>query len=535
MTLLASGCDGVIGDPGASPGVSPPDRPNPDIDGDGIPDPAFHFDMIDEASSTGIRMMTTDELVRAVIDSTGITPDVSSFPAPLTVFNLSNDATRSTVRDVLHMRELFGVAHDVALRTDIDATLPCAADPCADADLRVFLEIAFAANPSADDMTTYRTIYAEASADKGHEFGRRAVVQAALLSPSFLYRTETGSGGTTLTAPELARKLSFFLWGAPPDDELRAAALDGSLMDDAVYQAHADRLIADPRTNAQVTHVVFEWLGMDHLDLTPKAVYDELPPGITSDMIHEIELMVEDVMERDAPLRELFDRETTYVNQNLAEHYGIEGVTGNEFQPVDLAGTERRGILTTAALLAAHGKEDGRSPMQRGHFLVNDLMCHGFPSDAGIAVMELPAAGDDASFRDRFEPLSSTSPCSNCHRTLNAGFALDIFDTVGRRWPLDEVPSSDASGFFDLPPYDRLEFVTTGEATMGLARHPAVSRCFVVQTYRYAQGRLPGSQDRETLEGLVESFEAGGQSISSLLRDIVTTERFRTVLQGGAR
>jgi hypothetical protein len=183
--------------------------------------------------------------------------------------------------------------------------------------------------------------------------------------------------------------------------------------------------------------------------------------------------------------------------------------------------------LTTALVLAAHAKEDGRSPMQRGRFLVDDVMCHSFPPEAGVAAMELPD-GDYASFRERFQPLEETQPCNNCHRVLNAGFAFDIFDDVGRRWPPDRVGSEEARGKFDLPPFEPLYFETTVEAVEGFADHPALAACFAVQTYRFAMGRVPGVEDAAAFEAVHAAFVEGRQDVIELLRQVALSDRFRT-------
>ncbi|MEM9194158.1 MAG: hypothetical protein AAGF12_33595, partial [Myxococcota bacterium] len=191
--LAVGGCDGVIDDAGAAPEPGPLE-PNPDPNGDGIPDPFFHFSMLEPATFPGVRMMTNPELSLAVLELTGETPDLSGFPEALSLFNLDNDAGRTTVRDARHMRGLFEVAHRVALDADLGQALPCAGDPCTDAEVSAFLSRAFVDDPG-EDLSTYRGIYSTAAQEKGHDFGRRALIQAALLSPRFLYRTEIGNGG----------------------------------------------------------------------------------------------------------------------------------------------------------------------------------------------------------------------------------------------------------------------------------------------------------------------------------------------------
>jgi hypothetical protein len=537
--LVALGCDGVIMDPGSSgggpggggPGAGPGGGGGPAGDPEALAEPRFHFAMTEASGFPAIRMMTHSELSRTVTDLTGVTPDLSSLPDQIRVMNLSNDARQVTIRDARHMRSMLELATAVASEADSAAVVGCAAS-CTRDEIGAFLERAFADHPSAAERDTYAGIHDGAAADKGDDFGRSALIQAVLISPRFLYRTEIGDVAGRLTATELARKLSYFLWGTRPDDALLAAALDGSLATDAVYREHVDRLLADPRTRTRFVELVFEWLGLDGFDLATKAHASELPDGIQADMEREVELLVLDVLfERAAPLSELFRSPTTFANERMAALYGLEGVTGSDFQEVSLEGTDRRGILTTALVLAAHGKEDGRSPMQRGKFLIDEVMCTGFPPEAGVAIMELPE-GDFETFRDRFTPLETTAPCSNCHRVLNAGFAFDVFDTVGRRWPLDEVGPEEARGHFDLPPYDVLRFDTTVEAVEGFADHPALEQCFVAQTYRFAMGRVPGVEDADAFRALLAAFREGDQNAVSLLRDIALSERFRTAVRG---
>jgi hypothetical protein len=536
LAIFPSGCEGLISNgPADEDGVvappPPAERPDPDVDGDGLPDPQYHFNLGATVSFPGIRMLTRTELARSIAAVTGVAIDTSELPEELVHYNLSNDAAHLTVRDVEHMRKLLRLATDVALAVDIDTVLPCGADPCTNEEIAATARRTFTASPSDEELAAYRMRYDEAHTEKGHDFARRSVLQVLLISPHFLYRTEIGDG-TQLTAVELARKLSYFLWGRPPDATLSEYALDGSLLEDATYAAEVDRLLASPNTQELVTTIILEWLGADRFDLQAKSAAADLPAGFEAAMREEAERMIADTLfVREGPLRNLFLREDTFVNGSLAAHYGLEGVSGAEFVPTSLDGTGRRGILTTALVLAAHSKEDGRSPMQRGRFLVEELMCHGFPPEAGAAVMELPEGREGQTFRDRFTPLETTAPCSYCHRTLNAGFAFDAYDAVGREFEAGQVLPEETQGFFNLPPYEIVEFTNTVEAVEGLANHPALPRCFVTQTYRFAQGRTPGAQDAATLEGLFTSFETNDQNVLALLRAVALSEPFRTVLR----
>lgn len=525
LLLPLVACKGAIWGPAGEPGegATGPGPGGGGPDGSGLTTPRFAFPLDEAAPETGLRMATNWELSQAITDFTGVAVDVSALPRELDVQNLDNDAARSTVRDVAHMQTLLEIATDVAVRVDVDALLPCAAEACSDDELRAFLAEAFVREVDDTMLAPYRDAFDDKLA-AGEEFARRTVVQQALISPYFLYRTELGAGGE-LRGRELAAKLSYFLWGTRPDAELLAAAEGGDLDAPAAYAAQVDRLLESPRARDRVTWLIHLWLGTDDFDHQVKSVAADLPEGLTELFYEEVRLLIEDVLFTEGgSLADLIRADYTFVNDTLAAHYGMEPVGTEEFVRVDLAGTDRRGILTTGLVLSAHSKENGRSPIQRGAFLLQEMMCHGFAPDAGIPAMDLPEAEPGATFRDRFAPLEVTAPCSNCHQTLNAGFAFEIFDEVGRPQPTDVVAPDEVRGFFDLPPYDRIEFATTPEAVAGFATHPAVQRCFVTQAYRYAQGRLPGSQDVAALEALESGFSG---DIVGLFREIALSGQFR--------
>jgi hypothetical protein len=155
-------------------------------------------------------------------------------------------------------------------------------------------------------------------------------------------------------------------------------------------------------------------------------------------------------------------------------------------------------------------------------------MCHTFAPEAGQPVMQLP---DDAgrTLREKFVPLETAGVCSYCHKVLNAGFAFDIFDNFGRRYPAQAVPDTETAASFDMPPYELLRFRNTLEAVDGFAAHPALTRCFVTQAYRFAQGRVPGRDDVTALATLEKSFSTDGQSVKRLLAGIARSPAFRSV------
>ncbi|MFT5354269.1 MAG: hypothetical protein ACI9KE_001474 [Polyangiales bacterium] len=520
---LVGACDGSIGNIAVDDPNEPSNPTDPNDPSGG--EPRFHFEPSGEDLRPGIRRLTIRQLVNTWESISGVRPDLSALPADVELLSIANDASRLTVRDAAYMQSLLHEATNNAAGADIGNIISCAG-ACTQAELRAFLERSFA-HPVGDvQLMRYVERYADASGRFDDEFGRRVVLQMALISPSVIYRTEIGDGGV-LTAHELAKKLSYFLTDAPPDDTLRAVADDGSLLDASVRSAQTERLLETSAVRTRVQDFFFDWLGLDHADLAARIGADELPEGTADAMEQEVRMLIDAVIfEGDGGVRDLLLSDTTFIDERLAQVYGMTAPAGGGFGEVSLDGTERLGLLTTGLVLMAHSKEGGRSPMQRGKFIVDELLCYGFPSDAGEAAMTLPADTEDLTFREKFGSLEVREDCAKCHRMINVGFAFDLFDNVGRRWETSFVGPEDAMGAFELRPFPVFAFGSTADAVRGIAAHEALGRCYSAQLYRFAQGSIPGRDDAEVLTSLEELFTESGGNVLQSLRLIANSDRF---------
>ena len=390
--LLLCSCQGVISGggssgsdagPGLGPGPLPANQPGDDVPAGREPrleDPRPWYDFEQERHSAGLRLLTPTELERAVADLTGIVPNVAELPAPLVARGLDNQTSELRVRDVLHMKHLLVLATDVASRAAIEQLIVCqnGAAGCTAGEIGVFISSAVSGTVSQATLDAHFTRYQQVRSAEGDELlARRAVLQALLFSPDFLYRSELGLGRSDgLLAPmELASKLSFFLWGTRPDAELRALGQSGALLDEANYAAQVERLAADARAEGQLYRMLAGWLGFETFNLALKADFPNLPVGLEQSMVQEVKLLVHDLFTATTPeqqsLRHLLGSTETWLNADLAGIYGLPAPSGTDFVKTSLTGAPgRRGILTTPLVLAAHAKELGRSPMQRGRFLV---------------------------------------------------------------------------------------------------------------------------------------------------------------------
>ena len=516
-----TGCDGLIEDASVERGLDDPEgQTDP-----GVPAPVFTLVPEGEALPLGYRGMNQPELGRAIRDVTGVEADLSGLYPDLETGYLRNHAARLTFLDGNEMRAMLEIASEVAAEADLAAVFPCAASACTSEEIRSYLERAFVERLDDDALAPYLDVVARAQA--ANVDVRRALIQVSLLSPRFLYRTELGEDGT-LTAIELAEKLAFFAWGRPPDAQLRELAFDGSLATPEVYEAEVARLLADNRARDRIVEFIFDWLGLDDYDLQAYSNGVELSEEVEASMVGEVRrLIARELFYENNGLRSLLTTDTTYADANVAAIYGIEGV-GEEFEVVSLAGTTRRGLLTTPLVLSAHAKEtNSRSPIQRGKFVISEMLCLDFPPELGTVAAQLPPNPEGMSFREQFAEVATTAPCQNCHRMLNAGFGLDLYDNIGRRYAESFVPSADAWGILDAPPYDTIDFASPGEFMDKLATHPLLTRCAVGQAYRFAQGQYSTAIDADAIAAFEQRFNETGGDVLALFHQIATSDRFR--------
>lgn len=363
--------------------------------------------------------------------------------------------------------------------------------------------------------------------------GVALMVHALLASPHFLYRTELGEpledGRLRLTPWETASLLSYTLWGTAPDHTLLDAAASGQLDSSEGIATQAGRLLDDPRAALRFGTFATAWLGVDAVptmtrDLTRFPAFDRALG----------EAMVAEVAERAAAvalsdggsLRELLTGTDTLVNSELADIYGIDH-PGSGWVWTTLP-DERPGILGTAAVLTATAHSDQSSPVRRGLFVRQRLLCQELgtpPANAG----GVPDVDPDAATRDRFAQHSDDPACSSCHQYIDpVGFGLEHFDSIGAWRDMDGAHPVDAAGSVlgleGIGLTDETPFYGLSELAPILAGSEAASACFSEMTLRHALGRGPEDAPcaQEALAGLTDP----DRSIRDLLLVLVATEAF---------
>jgi mono/diheme cytochrome c family protein len=367
------------------------------------------------------------------------------------------------------------------------------------------------------------------------ERGIQLGVQAVLVSPSFLFRVETNADTkkpatkNPLGSYELASRLSYFLWSSMPDDQLLALAAKDALQDPAVLAAQAQRMLKDPKAKALTENFAGQWLQLRKLNvITPDPVrFPNFNEPLRKAMRTETEMFFQSVVENDRSILDFIDGQFTYLNETLAKHYGIPGVTGDNFRKVALVGDQRRGILTHGSILTVTSNPTRTSPVKRGKWVLEQILgTPPPPPPPGVA--ELPDDKKEplkGTLRQRLEQHRSNPTCASCHSRLDPiGFGFENFDAVGA-W-------RDKDGEF---PVDSSGTLTDGKSFQGPAelaailktKKPLFTRSFSEKMLTYALGRGIEPADRCHVDEIAAAVAAKDYRFSALVTAIVQSDPFR--------
>jgi hypothetical protein len=360
----------------------------------------------------------------------------------------------------------------------------------------------------------------------GYAGGVRLVVEAVLQSPSFLYQTEFGAtaGTNTLTAYELASKLSFFLLDSIPDDELWRATVDGKLETDQQIAAQVDRLLQRADVKANLTRIFSRLFDLDRIFRTTKAAHiTEFTPALVASMHQETTQFIDATLwRRSGTLSDLFTSRETFADASIARIYGLPAPGASGFMPVT-APPERAGILTHPSLMTMEALPDESSVVHRGVFIVRELLClHPPPPDPSFLQMGEQFKTLEPTERGRARLRAENEVCRGCHGTFDPfGIAFEHYDTLGRyrstlKTPDGDVPV-DASSDFKV--FDIEARVENGvDLSRLMAESRAVRECLTRQVASYALGQRLTNAQACTIGDLARRFDEGGGNLVDLIR-----------------
>lgn len=394
------------------------------------------------------------------------------------------------------------------------------------------------------DLESILKFYRAGRAEGGSfEAGIELALRRMLVSPGFLYRVEADPAASKASTNyklgdlELASRLSFFLWSSIPDDELLAAAEKGTLHEPREYERQMRRMLSDHRSDTLSTNFADEWLQLRNLETAQPSspytlVFDET---MRRSMRRETELFFDSILRENRSAVELLTADYTFLDQRLAELYGIPNVQGATFRRVPLAAdSPRRGLLGQGSILTITSHPNRTSPVLRGKFLLKNLLGTP-PSDPPADVPALPEARTQAhvqTMRARMAVHRSNPACASCHNIIDpAGFALESFDAVGRFRVKDESFNPlDTTGA--LP--DGTKFTNVAELRAALTRNPEpFVNALTEKLLTYALGRGLEHYDMPAVRKIVRDAAPGGYKLQTLITGIVNSAPFQMRRAGG--
>lgn len=363
--------------------------------------------------------------------------------------------------------------------------------------------------------------------------GVELALTGILVSPHFLFRVEDDpataeAAGHRLSDYELASRLSYFLWSSMPDDELFRMAQEGKLRDDDALRRQVKRMLADPKSEALAENFGSQWLNLRNLDeVTPDPQqFPGVTPELKADMRRETERFFETVMREDRSILDFLDGNFTIINERLAKHYGIDGVTGDEFRKVSLTDGKRAGVLTHASILTLTSNPTRTSPVKRGKWIMENILGTP-PPDPPPDVPELAQtqkAAPNASLRQQLEIHRKDPSCAVCHNQMDAlGFGFENFDGVGR-W-------RDKDGTFPIDPSGKLPGGRSFASPLELIRilrgkKSDFAGSVTEKMLTYALGRGPIPADRCAVDKIVKTLDSKEYRFSVLIEETVLSEPF---------
>jgi hypothetical protein len=361
-------------------------------------------------------------------------------------------------------------------------------------------------------------------------------LEAIFSSPHFLFLVEIGDavpgreGLYRLRPWEIASRLSYAICEQPPDAELRAAAENEALATAAQVEAQARRLFAKPCAQVTVERFFEYWLWLNRLPSLNKSAeaYPSFTEAVRAGMVAESKRFLSElVWKQDARIASLFDADYAWPDPDTAAIYGLPSGDGEQTK---MPG-ERAGILTSAGVLAVTASFDDTSPVRRGVYVLEKILCAGTPPPPSDLEIAPPLPDPDLTTRERWEAHSNDPVCASCHQLIDPiGFTLEEFDAIGQHRTTENGLPVDASGGVPTLGVDNGSIVGGAALAKVLAESTIVKSCVATQWLRFAAGRLETEADTETIATVATAFDQS--TIRDALVSIVTTDTFLHRIEG---
>jgi hypothetical protein len=511
---------------------------NPLMTPDGAPAVAFRWmevegPLYDATTTAGYRLLFGDLPLRAA------KPATRGIPIPTVSHGDRREGGRNAGQKTVPLEETAVEVVSAQPRTDAERLI------------RAFLQRAYRRPVAETDVARFVALFDDRT-KAGLTFTEAMLASytAVLASPGFVFVDEAPG---PLDDYALATRLALFLWNSEPDAALRARAARGELRQPAVLRAETERMLDDPKSRRFTDAFLDYWVDLRKMeDTTPSTtLYNDyyLDDALTEAAQLETQLFFAELLRRDLPVRNLIDSDFTFLNERLARHYGIAGVTGSTPHRVALpAASPRGGIMTQASVLKVTANGTTTSPVLRGKWIVERIIGLEIPPPPPVGAVE-PDIRGAVTIRQQLEKHRDNASCASCHRKMDPpGFALESFDVMGAwrdryRAVAEDKPAEKGIGKNGQPfeyhyglPVDAAGELPDGRPfhdirefkRLLLDREPDVARNLAKQLLIYATGAPVRFSDRADLDAIVNATAAKNHGVRSLVHGIVQSDLFRS-------
>ncbi|MEE2640023.1 MAG: DUF1592 domain-containing protein [Planctomycetota bacterium] len=511
----------------------------------------FDYSQVDNPGYESARRLTHREYANAVRDLLGIEDDVlSRFPSDLSATSGFDNSANSLFLQPLLMQRYLQVAEFVSEQAAISylenpnpgslflqpARMPEDVTPGSvfRRQLELFLPLAFRRKVTSGELATYQGLF-ERSYSRNPDWmqASKSVLRSILVSPNFLFRVESAVEGQKdyrVSDWDLASRLSFFLWSSVPDTELLERVSEGKLKTGQDLKEQVLRMLADEKSTALGDVFASQWLGFEHLGTRIRADPIDNPwctDSLMESMKQESSLFFRSLVQENRPARDLLMADYTFVNAELAKHYRMSGVRGEEMRRVK-APANRGGILGHASVLAVTSYPYQTSPVKRGTWVLSDLLgTPPPPPPPGASSFEEELEENDRlSFKQKLKKHSTLPQCASCHRKIDPlGFGLENFDWFGRYRTRGGGGRIDNTG--SLPDGSRFAGLPGLKKVLVEKRMDEIARNMIRKLLSFALSRQLEYYDEKTVLEIVARTRANQYRLGDIVLEIVQSNPFQ--------